>query len=125
MAPDDGLPRSRSSARQAIREMHRQVGTLTLMLDENGIAMRGLLLRHLVMPGAVAGTEAIMDWVARELGCDTYINLMSQYHPAGRVRRGEFPEIDFLPSENEFRQALDATRRAGLTRLDPDSIARR
>jgi len=117
-------------ARQAIREMHRQVGPLTL---DGGIARRGLLLRHLVMPGEAttpadataasaggpgAGTAAILNWVARELGRDTYVNLMAQYHPAGRVRHGEFPEIDSLISQHEFRRALEAARQAGLSRLD-------
>jgi putative pyruvate formate lyase activating enzyme len=106
-------------ARQAIREMHRQVGPLRL--DDTGVAQRGLLLRHLVMPGGVTNIEAIMAWVARELSHDTYVNLMAQYHPAGRVRSGEFPEIDVLISEGEFRMALEATRKAGLTRLDPRS----
>jgi putative pyruvate formate lyase activating enzyme len=106
-------------ARLAIREMQRQVGPLKL--DDSGIAQRGLLLRHLVMPDGVAGTEAILEWVARELGRDTYINLMAQYHPAGRVRRGEFSEIDSRVSKGEFRQALAAAHKAGLIRLDPHS----
>ena len=107
-------------ARLVIREMQRQVGPLTL--DDSGLAQRGLLLRHLVMPGGVAGTEAIMKWVAREFGRDTYVNLMMQYHPAGRVRGGEFSEIDSLVSEGEFRQVLKAARKAGLIRLDRHSV---
>jgi putative pyruvate formate lyase activating enzyme len=103
-------------ARNAIREMHLQVGPLTL--DAAGLARRGLLVRHLVMPNNVANTVKIVEWIARELGRDTYVNLMSQYHPAGRVRRGDFPEIDILPSNREFREALQAARNAGLTRLD-------
>ncbi len=102
--------------------MHRQVGPLRL--DASGVAQRGLLLRHLVMPGGVANTAAIMEWVARELGPDTYVNVMAQYHPAGRVRRGEFPEINCLISEDEFRQALEAACKAGLKRLDRRSAAR-
>ncbi|MGP8268883.1 MAG: radical SAM protein [Terracidiphilus sp.] len=86
-------------ARLAIREMQRQVGPLTL---DNAVAQRGLLLRHPVMPGNVAGTEAILEWVARELGRDTYVNIMAQYHPAGRVSRGEFFEIDFM-TKGKFR----------------------
>ena len=105
-------------ARRGIREMHRQVGPLKI---EDGIAQRGLLLRHLVMPNEVAGTAAILEWVARELGRDTYVNVMAQYHPAGRVRRGEFAEIDCLPAPGEFGRALEAARRAGLTRLDRNS----
>lgn len=70
------------TARSAIKEMHRQVGLL--VVDEQGIALRGVLLRHLIMPGGVAGTPEIMNWVGRELGPETYVNLMAQYHPAGR-----------------------------------------
>jgi putative pyruvate formate lyase activating enzyme len=109
-------------ARLAIREMQRQVGPLTL--DDSGIAQRGLLLRHLVMPGGVAGTEAILEWVACKLGSDTYVNLMAQYHPAGHVRGGEFSEIDFLIAEKEFRHALEAARKARLNRLDRHSAPR-
>jgi putative pyruvate formate lyase activating enzyme len=104
-------------ARQAIREMHCQVGPLKI---EGGIAQRGLLLRHLVMPNEAAGTAAVLEWVAREVGRDTYVNIMAQYHPAGRVRRSEFAEIDCLLSRDDFQRALEAARRAGLTRLDRD-----
>jgi putative pyruvate formate lyase activating enzyme len=64
-------------ARQAIKEMHRQVGPLDV--DDEGVARRGLLLRHLVMPNDICGTREIMQWVARELGTDTYVNIMPQY----------------------------------------------
>jgi len=105
------------AARAAIREMHRQVGAL--VTDEEGIALRGVLLRHLVMPGGVAGTPAILQWIARELGPDTFLNLMAQYRPAGRVSDTEFPEIGHGITGDEFQQALDAARAAGLERLDP------
>ena len=75
------------TARNAIKEMHRQVGTL--IFDEDGVARRGLLLRHLVMPGDICGTRQIMRWIARELGADTYVNIMAQYRPAGKVSRTE------------------------------------
>jgi putative pyruvate formate lyase activating enzyme len=106
------------TARRAIKKMQRQVGPL--VTDEDGIAMRGVLLRHLVMPGGVAGTQEIMQWIARELGADTYVNLMAQYHPACRV--SEYPEIDRCITRSEFEQALDAFYAAGLARLDSDSI---
>jgi putative pyruvate formate lyase activating enzyme len=108
------------TARQAIKEMHHQVGPL--VTDEHGVALRGVLLRHLVMPGGVAGTPEIMQWTARELGADTYINLMAQYHPACRVSESEYLEIDRCITRSEFQQALDACYVAGLARLDSDSI---
>jgi len=107
------------TARQVIKEMHRQVGPL--VMDEHGLAMRGLLVRHLVMPGSVACTPEIMQWIARELGAETYVNLMAQYHPACRVSETEYPEIDRCITGSEFRQALDAFYAAGLARLDSDS----
>lgn len=104
------------TARSAIKEMHRQVGPL--VIDEQGIALRGVLLRHLIMPGGVAGTREIMNWIGRELGPETYVNLMAQYHPAGRVAGTEYPEINRCVSPSELEQAVDAFRSAGLTRLD-------
>ncbi len=103
-------------ARAALREMHRQVGPL--VFDENGLARRGVLLRHLVMPGEVAGTSVILAWIARELGPDTYLNLMSQYYPAGQVADGRFPEIARSLSQAEYAHAREAARACGLQRLD-------
>ena len=108
------------TAQRAIKEMHRQVGPL--VSDEHGVALRGVLLRHLVMPGGVAGTPEIMQWIARELGADTYVNLMAQYHPACRVSESEYPEINRRITQGEFRQALNSFRAAGLVRLDSDVI---
>jgi putative pyruvate formate lyase activating enzyme len=107
------------AARRAIREMHRQVGPL--VTDEHGVALRGVLLRHLVMPGGVAGTAEIMQWIARELSPETYVNLMAQYHPACRVTATAYPEIDRCITVGEFHQAIDAFHAAGLQRLDDDS----
>jgi putative pyruvate formate lyase activating enzyme len=104
------------TARRAIREMHRQVGPL--VTDEQGIARRGVLLRHLIMPGGVAGTAEIMKWISRELGPETYVNLMAQYRPAGRVSGREYPEINRRVTLSELEQALGAFRSAGLSRLD-------
>lgn len=107
-------------ARRTIKEMHRQVGNL--VLDEFGLARRGLLLRHLVMPGMLDETEAILRWVAEELGPDTYINVMAQYYPAGRVPE-HYPEINRHLYREEFERALEIADRLGLRRLDVRSRA--
>ena len=104
------------TARAAIKEMHRQVGPL--VVDEQEIALRGVLLRHLIMPGGVAGTKEIMNWIGRELGSTAYVNLMAQYHPAGKVTGKEYPEINRCISPSELEQAIEAFHSAGLTRLD-------
>jgi putative pyruvate formate lyase activating enzyme len=104
------------AARAAIREMHRQVGPLKI--DAGGLATRGVLIRHLVMPGCLDETRAILEWIATELGTDTYINLMDQYRPAGRVCGERYPEINRPPTSAEFREAREIARRLGLTRLD-------
>ncbi len=99
--------------RAAIKEMHRQVGDLTL--DEDGIATRGLLVRHLVLPGELAGTREAMEFLAEEVSKDTYVNLMAQYYPA--YRAGEYPPLDRPLTRNEFRQAIRAAREAGIHRI--------
>jgi putative pyruvate formate lyase activating enzyme len=109
-------------ARRAIREMHRQVGPL--LTDENEVAQRGVLLRHLVMPGGVAHTRDIMQWVARELGPETYVNIMPQYYPAGRVNEKELCEIARSVSAKEFQDAIREAHAAGLHRLDGRSARR-
>ncbi|HXY49813.1 MAG TPA: radical SAM protein [Terriglobales bacterium] len=109
------------AARRAIREMHRQVGLL--VTDEQGIALRGVLLRHLVMPRGAAGTAEIMQWIARELSTGTYVNLMAQYRPAGRVSANQYPELDRGITNQELQQAYQAALAAGLYRLDGDSAA--
>ncbi len=104
------------AARRAFREMHRQVGVLKL--DENGVAKRGVLVRHLIMPGDIAGTESVMRFLAEELSPDTYVNLMDQYHPAGRVSPSQFVEINRCITSAEYQRALEAARAAGLWRFD-------
>jgi putative pyruvate formate lyase activating enzyme len=104
------------AARRAIREMHRQVGPLAI--DGEGLARRGLLIRHLVMPGALDDTRAILDWIAGELDPDTYVNLMDQYYPAGKVSAERYAELNRGLSSREFEQAVELARRAGLGRLD-------
>jgi putative pyruvate formate lyase activating enzyme len=102
-------------ARRAIREMHRQVGPL--VLDANGLARRGLLVRHLVMPGHLDETRAILAWIAETLGPDTYVNLMDQYYPAGRVDRDHYPELDRRLTIREYLEARAFAESLGL-RLD-------
>jgi putative pyruvate formate lyase activating enzyme len=104
------------AARQAIRAMHRQVGDL--VVGEDGLAQRGVLIRHLVMPGMLDETRAILEWIAAELGTNTYINLMDQYRPAGRVSPTQYPEIYRRTLSSEFRQAREIAWSLGLHRLD-------
>lgn len=106
-----------SAARAAIVEMHRQVGDLEV--DENGLAVQGLLVRHLVMPGGLAGTREIMRFLAQRISGDTYVNIMGQYHPAGRVGvRGRYPEINRPITAEELREAYRMAVEEGLTRFD-------
>ena len=103
-------------ARGAIREMHRQVGDL--VVDGRGIAVRGLLVRHLVMPGGLAGTRGVMRFLAG-LSRDTFVNVMGQYRPAGRVGKGgEHAEIDRRLRDSELEEAFRIARGEGLHRFD-------
>jgi putative pyruvate formate lyase activating enzyme len=104
------------AARAAIGEMHRQVGPL--VLDASGLARRGVLIRHLVMPGCLDETRAILEWIATELGTDTYVNLMDQYRPAGKVNAARYAEINRPLIPREFIGARAMARDLGLTRLD-------
>ena len=104
------------AARRAIKEMHRQVGELKM--DENGLAKRGVLVRHLVMPGSVTGSREIMKFLAREVSPHTYVNVMAQYYPAGKVSREKYPEINRGITSQEYANAFDAARKAGLYRFD-------
>ena len=101
--------------RRAVREMHRQVGDL--VLDEHGVAVRGLLVRHLVLPGDVAGTDQVLAWIASEISPDTYVNLMAQYRPC--YRAWEHPPLDRRLTLAEYRRARELAGRLGLVRLDP------
>jgi putative pyruvate formate lyase activating enzyme len=104
------------AARAAIKEMHRQVGPL--VTDNDGLAKRGLLIRHLVMPGCLDETRHILEWIAAELGPDTYVNLMDQYYPAGKVTAATFAEIHRRLKAGEFAEARRIARDLGLRRLD-------
>ena len=104
-------------AMRNVKEMHRQVGEL--VLDERGLAQRGLIVRHLVMPGLLEETERVLRFVAEELGPGTYVNLMGQYYPAGKVERYE--EINRRPERAELGRAFEVADALGLRRLDARS----
>lgn len=103
-------------ARRVVREMHRQVGDL--VFDSDGLARRGLLVRHLVMPGDVAGTREVMRWLVDEISPDVYVNVMDQYHPDARVGDGKYAEIDRRITAAEMDAALAAAREVGVYRID-------
>ncbi len=98
-------------AMHAIEEMHRQVGDL--VLDADGIAQRGLLIRHLVLPSNLAGTDQFVQFTSRRLGPNTYVNIMDQYHPAHRA--GSYPELSRRITRSEYEQAIAWARAAGIT----------
>jgi len=101
-------------AHQAVKEMHRQVGDL--VLDERGIARRGLLVRHLVLPEGQAGTTEVVRFLADEISPDTYLNIMDQYHPCGDIPPRS--PLGRRISSDEYEEALETARKAGLNRLD-------
>jgi putative pyruvate formate lyase activating enzyme len=114
-------------AREAIAEMHRQVGELRFA--PSGLACRGVLVRHLVMPGQLEESAAIFRWLAEEISPDTYVNIMGQYRPdyevgtiaaAGRRDAGQirYPTVNRRPLESELAEAYDAARSGGLWRFD-------
>jgi putative pyruvate formate lyase activating enzyme len=109
-------PKYPEVARAAITEMHRQVGDLTF--DKRGLARRGLLVRHLVMPEALAETRHIMRFLATEISPHTYVNIMDQYYPAGKVSEEKYPELCRRTAPQEVRAAFDLAREAGLSRFD-------
>ncbi|MCF8050982.1 MAG: radical SAM protein [Desulfobacterales bacterium] len=102
-------------ARRALIEMHRQVGDL--QIGNDGIAYRGVLLRHLVLPGRRAGTSKIMEFVAQQVSANTYVNVMPQYRPCGRA--GQIEGLEKKPTDADIEEALAATRKAGISRIDP------
>jgi putative pyruvate formate lyase activating enzyme len=98
--------------REVIREMYRQVGDL--VVDERGIAKRGLLIRHLLMPGCLDDAKNILRFIKDEISADAYVNIMAQYHPC--YRAGEFNELSAGISPGEYREALSFAGSIGLTR---------
>lgn len=102
-----------SVAQRVVKEMHRQVGDL--QINKDNIAERGLLVRHLVMPNNVSGSELVMQFIANEISTDTYINIMDQYYPANETRN--FPEIDRPINRQEHSFAVQKAKEAGLHRI--------
>jgi len=103
-------------ARQVIRAMHKQVGELRV--NEDGLAVRGLLVRHLVMPGLLEDTREIMHWIAC-LSPDTYVNVMDQYYPAWKAKTDEkYRDINRRVNMAEMESAYGHARAAGLWRFD-------
>lgn len=98
----------------SLKEMHRQVGDL--LVDAKGVAVRGLMIRHLVLPGALAGTKEVLWFIATELSKDTYVNLMGQYYPAYQAHK--YPEIARRPTRQELAEAKALAKELGLTRVD-------
>lgn len=117
--PEMGLKYSKAKdypqiAQAAIKEMHRQVGVLTL--DEWGIAQRGLLIRHLVLPCNIAGTKDFAEFVAQEISKATYVNIMNQYRPC--YKAFDYPELNRRITNKEYKDAIKTALDAGLKRLD-------
>jgi putative pyruvate formate lyase activating enzyme len=101
-------------AQQAVKEMFRQVGDL--QIDEQGIAVRGLLVRHLVLPAGLAGTKDVMRFLAQEISPNTYVNIMDQYHPCGNIPL-DSPLRRRITSE-EHNEAVAIAKEEGITRMD-------
>lgn len=99
--------------KKAIKEMHRQVGDL--ILDEKGVAIRGLLVRHLVLPNNLAGSKEIFEFLAKEISQDTFLNIMDQYHPC--YKAFEFPELSRRITNEEYQEAINLAKKFGLKRL--------
>jgi len=100
--------------RAAVKEMHRQVGDL--QVDESGVALRGLLVRHLVLPDGLAGTEGVVRFIAAEISRNTYLNVMAQYHPC--YHAFDYPQISRPITREEFSAAIEQAQRSGLNCLD-------
>jgi putative pyruvate formate lyase activating enzyme len=103
-----------SVVKNVIREMHRQVGDL--VMDERGVALKGLLVRHLILPEDLAGTGEAMKFIAEEISKNTYVNLMDQYRPCFEAK--EYHPLDKRITSTEFEQAIKIARELGITRLD-------
>ncbi|RLF74686.1 radical SAM protein [Thermococci archaeon] len=99
--------------KKALKEMHRQVGDLII---ENGIAVRGLLVRHLVLPKHLAGSEKILSFIAQEISKDTFVNIMSQYYPTYKAH--QCPELSRRITKDEYMEVLKMAKKLGLKRAE-------
>jgi putative pyruvate formate lyase activating enzyme len=106
--------------RTAIREMHRQVGDLAC--DESGIALRGLLVRHLVLPDDLASTKQVLGFLAHEISPRTHVNIMAQYHPCYRVH--DVAPLDRPLTRREYSRAIDVARGFGLAFVEEPDVSR-
>lgn len=109
-----GIENYPSANRAAVKEMHRQVGDL--QINEEGVATRGLLVRHLVLPYRLAGTAQVVRFLAEEVSQNTYLNVMAQYRPC--YKASQFPLINHQITREEFLEAINLAQRQGLERLD-------
>ena len=98
----------------AVKEMHCQVGDL--QIDEQGVAQHGLLVRHLVMPHNLAGTQEVVRFLSQEISTNTYLNIMAQYHPCYKAL--DIPILSHSVNKQEFCEAIDFAHQQGLDRLD-------
>ncbi|MCS7232295.1 MAG: radical SAM protein, partial [Elusimicrobiota bacterium] len=103
--------------KQAILEMHRQVGVAKPAKD--GIMYRGLMIRILVMPSNVSGSEQVIEWIAQNLPKDTYVNIMAQYTP--QYKAYNYPEISRRITKEEYKRVVNKAKQLGLTNLDIQS----
>ncbi|MEN2996239.1 MAG: radical SAM protein [Acetomicrobium sp.] len=99
-----------SVAKSAVKEMHRQVGDLKT--DDSGIAAKGLLVRHLVLPNDLAGTEKVMEFLATEISTETFVNIMDQYRPLYKAK--QYPELSRSVNRAEFQRAVEIARKHGI-----------
>ncbi|SDX96939.1 putative pyruvate formate lyase activating enzyme [Acetomicrobium thermoterrenum DSM 13490] len=102
-----------SVAKSAVKEMHRQVGDLKT--DDSGIAVKGLLVRHLVLPNDLAGTEKVMEFLATEISTETFVNIMDQYRPLYKTK--QYPELSRPANRAEFQRAVEMARKHGIHRI--------
>ena len=106
-------------ASKAVKEMHRQVGDL--YIGQDGIASHGLLIRHLLMPGGLEETKAILEFIVQQISADTYVNVMDQYRPSGNI--GSHKELQTSISPEHYREALGYAEKIGLRRLDQRDLS--
>jgi putative pyruvate formate lyase activating enzyme len=117
---DDEIAKKYSNApnyfkimKSAIKEMHRQVGDL--VINEEEIAVQGLIIRHLVLPNGLAGSEKIFEFISKEISKNTFLNIMSQYWPAYKAH--QYPEISRRITKEEFQEAINLAKKFGLKRI--------